>query len=90
MTASTGLLAIKSKVGDQLGQVVRNATCLQFAHWSCLCSKGFCMSYKTGRGGVQVSGGLEERKYACNVSDALAERIARNVKVNLKDYVFYV
>lgn len=48
------------------------------------------MSDRPGRGGVQVTGGLDERKYACNVSDALAERIARNVKVNLKDYVFYV
>lgn len=39
---------------------------------------------------LQVSGDLDEVKYACNVSDELAERIARNVKVNLKDFVFYV
>ena len=38
----------------------------------------------------QVSGDLDEVKYACNVSDELAERISKNVKVNLKDFVFYV
>jgi hypothetical protein len=43
-----------------------------------------------GLANMQVAGGLDERKYACNVSDELAERIARNVKVDLKDYVFYV
>ncbi|CAL8467061.1 g6597 [Coccomyxa elongata] len=38
----------------------------------------------------QAEGELDEPKYACNVSDELAERIAKNVKVSLKDYVFYV
>lgn len=40
--------------------------------------------------GVQAEGEVDEPKYACNVSDELAERIAKNVKVSLKDYVFYV
>ncbi|EIE26725.1 hypothetical protein COCSUDRAFT_59242 [Coccomyxa subellipsoidea C-169] len=38
----------------------------------------------------QAEGELDEPKYACNVSDELAERIAKNVRVSLKDFVFYV
>ncbi|KAK9916502.1 hypothetical protein WJX75_003462 [Coccomyxa subellipsoidea] len=38
----------------------------------------------------QAEGELDEPKYACNVSDELAEKIARNVRVSLNDYVFYV
>lgn len=39
---------------------------------------------------MQAEGDLDEPKFACNVSDELAEKIARNVRLSLKDYVFYV
>ena len=39
---------------------------------------------------TQVTGSLSDAKYACSISDEVAEKIAKNVKVSLKDYVLYV
>ena len=39
---------------------------------------------------MQVTGSLSDAKYACSISDEVAEKIAKNVKVSLKDYVLYV
>ena len=39
---------------------------------------------------AQVTANLSEAKYACNISDEVAEKIARNVKVSLRDYLLYV
>ena len=39
---------------------------------------------------VQVCASLSEAKYACGISDEVAEKIARNVKVSLRDYLLYV
>ena len=39
---------------------------------------------------MQVCASLSEAKYACSISDEVAEKIARNVKVSLRDYLLYV
>ena len=39
---------------------------------------------------AQVTASLSEAKYACNISDEVAEKIARNVKISLRDYLLYV
>ncbi|CAK0734650.1 hypothetical protein CVIRNUC_000462 [Coccomyxa viridis] len=38
----------------------------------------------------QVTGSLSDAKYACSISDEVAEKMAKNVKVSLKEYVLYV
>lgn len=39
---------------------------------------------------MQVTGSLSDAKYACSISDEVAEKMAKNVKVSLKEYVLYV
>ena len=40
---------------------------------------------------MQVSNEADlDMKYRCNVSDALAQKIASNVSIQLKEYVLYV
>lgn len=39
---------------------------------------------------MQVTTSLSEAKFACNISDEVAEKIARNVKISLRDYLLYV
>ena len=39
---------------------------------------------------AQVTANLSEAKYACNISDDVAEKIAKNVKISLRDYLLYV